>query len=103
MAGKKRKLEEWDVSEVEESTGAAVHGVVTQLSPLKVSRHNPTVHYFDGRMSDGRKSVRVVSFDPSLRSAMESARTKGSSVTIIHYQVKAMSGFSRVGTRERSR
>ena len=32
MAGKKRKSE-WDVSEAEESVGAAVHGVVTQLSP----------------------------------------------------------------------
>lgn len=26
MARKKRKLEEWDVSAVEESTGASVHG-----------------------------------------------------------------------------
>ena len=65
MAGKKRKSE-WDVSEAEESVGAAVHGVVTQLSPVKVSKRNPTVRYFDGKMSDGRKSVRVVSFDPSL-------------------------------------
>ena len=56
MAGKKRKSE-WNVSEAEESVGAAVHGVVTQLSPVNVSKHNPTVRYFDGTMSDGRKSV----------------------------------------------
>ena len=94
MAEKKRKLE-WDVSEAEESVGAAVHGVVTQLSPVKVSKRNPTVRYFDGKMSDGRKSVRVVSFDPSLRSAMESAHTKGSSVTLVNCHIKAVSGSSR--------
>ena len=38
MAGQKRKLDEWDVSEIEESTGAAVHGVVTKLSPVKHSK-----------------------------------------------------------------
>ena len=40
MAEKKRKLE-WDVSEAEESVGAAVHGVVTQLSPVKVISVTP--------------------------------------------------------------
>ena len=37
MAGRKRKLDEWDVSEMEESEGATVHGVFTELSPVKVS------------------------------------------------------------------
>ena len=32
MAGRKRKLDEWDVSEMEESEGATVHGVFTDLS-----------------------------------------------------------------------
>ena len=32
----KRKLE-WDVSEVEESSHATIHGVVTAVSPVKVS------------------------------------------------------------------
>ena len=35
MAGRKRKLDEWDewdVSEMEESEGATVHGVFTELS-----------------------------------------------------------------------
>ena len=47
----------------------AAHGVVTELSPVKVSKRNSSVRYFDSKMSDGHKSVRVVSFDPSLRSA----------------------------------
>ena len=36
-----------------------------------------------------------VSFDPSLRSAMESARTKGSSVTLVNCHITAVSGSSR--------
>ena len=33
-----KKLEEFDVSEVKESDGAIVHGVVTNLSPVKKSK-----------------------------------------------------------------
>ena len=55
MAGKKRKLDEWDVSEIAESGGAAVHGVVTNLSPVKESKKNTSVQYFHGTISDGRK------------------------------------------------
>ena len=76
MAGQKRKLDEWDVSEIE-STGAAVHGVVTKLSPVKHSKRNSMVCYFDGELSDGHKRVRVISFDPSLRSVLESTRARG--------------------------
>ena len=66
-----------------------------ELSPVKVSKRNPCVCYFDGKMSDGRKSVRVVSFAPSLRSALESSCTKGSSVIFVNYHVKAAGGSSR--------
>ena len=45
MAGRKRKLDEWDVSEMEESEGATVHGVFTELSPVKVSRRNASVRF----------------------------------------------------------
>ena len=55
MAGIKRKLEEWDVSDIEESAGACVHGVVTHLSPVKVSKRNSSVRYFDGKISDEHK------------------------------------------------
>ena len=85
----KRQFDEWDVSDIEESQGAAVHGVITNLSPVKVSRRNAKVHYFDGKISDGRKSVHLVAFDPSLRSAMESSRSKGSSVRLVNCLVKA--------------
>ena len=60
MAGRKRKLDEWDVSEMEESEGATIHGVFTELSPVKVSRRNASVRYYDGRMADGQKSARFL-------------------------------------------
>ena len=45
---------------------AKVHGVVTRLSPVKTSK-NTKRQYFDAAMTDGKKSVRMVSFLPSLR------------------------------------
>ncbi len=60
LGKRKRSENEWDVSEIEECQSATVHSVVTQLSPVKTSRKNSSVRYFDGRMSDGKKSVRVV-------------------------------------------
>ena len=32
MAGTKRKLDEWDVSEMKESEGTIIHGVVTHCT-----------------------------------------------------------------------
>ena len=91
MAGRKSKLDEWLVLEIEESEGAAVHGVVTELSPVKVSK-NCRVRYFDRKMSDGEKSVHVVSFDPALRISLEQSRMERSGVAVINCQVKAGRG-----------
>ena len=55
----KAQVGEWDASDIEESTGACVHGVVAHLSPVKVSKRNSSVRYFNGQMSDGRKSVHL--------------------------------------------
>ena len=54
------------VSDVEPSTLARTfHGVViSELSPIKTSTKNSAVKYFDGRFSNGKKTVRLVSFDP---------------------------------------
>ena len=58
-----------DVSDVKASTSSGtVHGVfVGELSPVKTSSKNRAVKYFDGRFSEGKKTVRLVSFDPNLR------------------------------------
>lgn len=87
MAGIKRKLEENDVSEIEKcSDGMIVHGVVTELSPVKVSRNSEKVKYFQGRVTDGKKTVRVV--DPALHGAMEKSQATGAAVALVNWQVK---------------
>ena len=85
----KRKLEsKWDVSEAQESSSATVHGIVTEVSPVKVSRKNASVRYFDGRMTDGKTSVRMVCFEPSPRNTLESARQKKEVVSFVGCSVK---------------
>ena len=77
----KRKCE-WDVLDIEESDNATIHGVVTKMSPVKVSK------YFNGTLSDGRKSVRLVLFDPTLLLTLVSAFSEGSSVSLVNCLVK---------------
>ena len=50
-----------------------VHGVIIvgQISPLKTSKTKSGVRYFDGSLSDGRKTLRMISFDPKLREQFE--------------------------------
>ena len=52
-------LREFDVSELEDDGNATVHGVVLEVSPLKVSRNNPEVKYFSGKI---KKVARMISF-----------------------------------------
>lgn len=49
----KRKLEEWDAKR---SSNAIVHGVITQLSPIKRSKKDENKQYFNGQLSDGNKA-----------------------------------------------
>ena len=51
----KRKLEEWDVSDAKQSSNAIVHGVITQLSPIKRSKRDENKQSFNGQLSDGKK------------------------------------------------
>ena len=93
MASRKRKAEDvWEVSDVEESGSATVHGVVSEVSPVKVSRKNSSVRYFDGKLTDGKKTVRMICFEPSLRSKLETSRLDGSTVAVANCQVKPARG-----------
>ena len=47
---------------------------VGPVSPIKTSRNNAKVKYFEGQLSDGSKTVRFVSFEPKLRSQVEQAK-----------------------------
>lgn len=90
MAGAKRKFEEFEVSEVAsaEFKSAIVHGVVTELSPMKKSKKDERTKYFCGALSDGKSCVRVVSFEPSLRSPMDDAFSKKEAVSLVDCQVR---------------
>ena len=58
---------------IEESFAATVSGLVTQVSPIKNSKKNATVRYFNGRVSDGKQTARIISFDPSLHKTVNQA------------------------------
>ena len=77
------------MSEIQPSSSANVHGVfVGGLSPIKPSRKNSEVKYFEGQLSDGRKTVRVVSFDPKLRGEIEEARQQRYGVGLMNCCIK---------------
>ena len=66
-----------------------LHGVVVdELSPVKTSSKNRSVKYFDGRFSDGKKTVRLVSFDPNLRNKLEEIRKSGGGLALQNCLVK---------------
>ena len=48
-----------------------VHGVLTDLSPLKSGRNAPYRKYFNAKVSDGKKTLKFVSFDAEMRSKTE--------------------------------
>ena len=85
--GKKGEHDIWDVSNIEESFAATVSGLVTQVSPIKNSKKNATIRYFNGRVSDGKQTVRI-SFDPSLHKTVNQAFENRSSVSFVNCQVK---------------
>lgn len=73
MSSPKKMRVDLNVSDVDdEYESATVHGIMTEVSPVKSSSSNPKVKYFTGKMSDGSKTVRVISFDPALRTARQS-------------------------------
>ena len=75
-----------DLSDVVASTSSGtgmVHGVlVGQVSPIKTSRKRANVKYFEGQLSDGKKTVRLVSFDPNLHRKFEEAQKSQCSVAL---------------------
>ena len=77
-----KRQREWDISDIEVSKHACVHGVVTDLSPLKKSRKNKDVQYFHSQLSDGKTAVKVLSFDRYHRPQFEEALQKESAVVI---------------------
>ena len=83
----KRKFEEFDVSEIKESGNAAVHGVFTEVSPIKKSKKDDKVKYFHGQFSDSKGCARVISFQPQLHDALCSSFEKKKALVWVNCQV----------------
>jgi hypothetical protein len=100
ISGTKRRLKVEDkqsaelrVSEIEEDCGKAmIYGLITELSPVKKSKKNPQVEYFDGKLSDGQKSLRMVCFKKDLHSNIAKAKEEKSIVTLTNCRVKSSAG-----------
>ena len=79
---------EWEVSEMEEGKGVCVHGIPINVSPAKESRRTKGVYYFEGKLSDGKRSARVVSFDVTQLEALKKAEAEQSVVALGNTTVK---------------
>ena len=91
-ARKKAKLdnkEEFNVSEVKkECKNASVHGVVVKLSPVRSVRKSPASKYFDADFTDGKKTLKFVSYDPLLRPKLEQLKEEKATLTITDCSIK---------------
>lgn len=78
-----------NVSDMKESKSATVHGMfVGGVSPVKKSRNKADVQYFETSLSDGDKTVRLVSFEPRLRKEVEDAYKTKREVAVKNCSVK---------------
>ena len=76
------------VSDMRQETNATVHGVVLELSPIKSSRNNPDMKYFNGSITDGTKVACMVCFEPKLRASLEKFRETGESVSLVNCKIR---------------
>lgn len=99
MFGRKRDGFNWqqmrvECIEIEECTDACVHGILQQVSPVKMSTGHG-VHYFDVRLNNGKKCRRVVSFDAGIHPTMKKAEEEKYAVALENSVVKR-SSFSQL-------
>ena len=89
MATKKRKAEEMEVAELFTAQECVtIHGVVTELSPVKCSKKNAKIKYFDEKLTDRKKTMRMVSFQLQQRSQLQASLDAATSVALSDCQVK---------------
>ena len=82
---------DWEISEIEEGKGVCIHGIPVNVSPVKESRSSKEVFYFEAKLSDGKRSARVVSFDTSHLDNMKKAEVEQSMVALNNSTVKKSS------------
>ena len=72
--------DEFDVSNMHVSKRAKIHGVMTTLSPIKISASQSK--YFHGELSDGKGKARFVGFDTKLHEKLADFQKKKEAVTL---------------------
>lgn len=99
MAAKRKREEGLEVLQIEAPCEkVTVHGLVTSLSPIKASKKNDSVKYFNANLTNGKKSIRVVSFSPNIHTQMEKFQMEATPVALSDCQVKEVSSqFSKSG------
>ena len=70
-----------------------VHGVLTDLSPLKSGRNAPYRKYFSAKFSNG-KTLKFVSFNAEMRSKMESRRQEPIAIVSCNFKMNTFKGSS---------
>jgi hypothetical protein len=61
------EVEEFSISAIHnDDKNACVSGVVVNISPIKQSKRNASVRYYDGKLSDGVCNVRFVLFNTGI-------------------------------------
>ena len=87
MASRKRAYDEFDVSDMQVSKSAKVHGLVASLSPMK-SNVSGTTKYFEGRLTDKKGSRRVVGFDAKIHKKLLEFHESHESVAVDNCEIK---------------
>ena len=83
----KRELDVSDVNMTTIGKGATVHGMLTEVSPVKMSKTNDKP-YYHGQITDGKKSVRFVSFDVTLKNTMDKAKEMNRPIAITNCSIQ---------------
>ena len=83
----KRKLEVEDFESISEpANNASIHGVVSELSPIKKSRYS---EYFEGNVYDGQSTMRLVGFKKSQQNKMKQMMENKQPIHIDDCQIKS--------------
>ena len=85
----KRSLEEteFDVSDMQVTKHAKIHGVMTEVSPMKESKSGK-LKYFNGKICDGKSSARFVCFDKKMHEKLSSICEKKKHLMLSNCEVK---------------
>ena len=88
MALRKRLVEEFDeVTHANPSKCAKLHGVLSSISPMKTSTSGAT-KYFDGELTDGQTSLRIVGFDNKQQQKLAEFQHERQPVSLVNCEVK---------------